>query len=180
MKKPQKPKAKIKLYVSRFLNVMVFVLIIGIFIGAGTFKLIHNCRVETVEAMNLVTEESASEQNTEDIALQEEKEQEPESTLRSLGTFTITAYCACYDCCEKLPSHPDYGITATGTKATEGRTVAVDPLVIPYGTEVIVDGHTYVAEDCGSAIKGNRLDIFFESHTEAKQFGVQNKEVFVR
>ena len=67
---------------------------------------------------------------------------------KSLGEFVITHYCACEKCTD------GDGITATGTKATEGRTIAVDPEVIPYGTMVVIDGHTYIAEDCGGAIKG--------------------------
>lgn len=101
---------------------------------------------------------------------------EPEQpTLKSLGTFKLTAYCACSRCCGKCD-----GITATGTKATAGRTIAVDPSKIPYGTEVIICGHTYVAEDCGGAINGNKIDIFFNSHAEALKFGVQYAEVFVK
>lgn len=79
-----------------------------------------------------------------------------------------TAYCPCVKCCGKTD-----GITATGTKATAGRTIAVDPDVIPYGTEVIINGHTYVAEDCGGAINKNDIDIFFDTHEEALQFGRQ-------
>lgn len=102
-------------------------------------------------------------------------EVEPEPVLKSLGTFKLTAYCACSRCCGKCD-----GITATGTKATAGRTVAVDPSKIPYGTEVIINGHTYIAEDCGGAIKGNKIDIFFNSHAEALRFGIQYAEIFVR
>ena len=81
-------------------------------------------------------------------------------------TVTATAYCACVKCCGK-----DDGITATGTKAKAGRTIAVDPSVIPYGTEVIINGHTYIAEDCGGAIKGDKIDVFFDTHEEALKFG---------
>lgn len=81
-------------------------------------------------------------------------------------TVTATAYCPCEKCCGKSD-----GITATGTKATAARTIAVDPSVIPYGTNVIIDGVTYVAEDCGGAVKGNDIDIFFNTHEEALNFG---------
>ena len=54
-------------------------------------------------------------------------------------TFTVTAYCCCEKCCGKNINHPAYGITATGTKATEGRTIAVDPNVIPLGTTVYLN-----------------------------------------
>lgn len=52
--------------------------------------------------------------------------------------------------------------TSTGAYATEGRTIAVDPNIIPYGSEVLIDGHVYIAEDCGGAVKGNVIDIFVE------------------
>ena len=95
-----------------------------------------------------------------------------------LGEFRLTAYCPCMKCCGKTD-----GITATGTLAAEGRTIAVDPCVIPYGSSVTIyfaDGtsHTYTAEDCGGAIKGNRLDIYFDDHQAALQFGVQSAYVY--
>jgi 3D (Asp-Asp-Asp) domain-containing protein len=96
---------------------------------------------------------------------------EPE--LVSLSEFKLTAYCSCSSC-----SGPWGTQTATGTTTTEGRTVAVDPTVIPYGTVLIINGHEYVAEDCGSSVKGNHIDIYFESHEVAKEFGIQYAEVF--
>ena len=89
-------------------------------------------------------------------------------------TATLTAYCPCVKCCGKSD-----GITASGTQATAGRTVAVDPRYIPYGTEIIIDGQTYIAEDCGGAIKGDRIDIYFDCHSEAESFGKQTKIVRV-
>lgn len=97
---------------------------------------------------------------------------------QEIGTFKITHYCACSECCGKAPSDPAYGITATGTKATEGRTIAVDPNVIPLGTHVVIDGVEYVAEDVGGAIDGNRIDIFVGSHQEALNKGVKNLPVY--
>lgn len=94
--------------------------------------------------------------------------------FENLGIFTITAYCSCEKCCGKSD-----GITSTGTKATAGRTIAVDPNVIPYGTEILINGHTYIAEDCGGAIKGNRIDVYFDTHNEAVVFGRQQTEVFI-
>lgn len=98
----------------------------------------------------------------------------------SLGEFKITHYCPCEKCCGEWAD----GITATGTTASEGRTIAVDPKVIPYGTEVTIcyaDGteHTYIAEDCGGAIKGNRIDVFMESHEAALIEGVKYGEVYI-
>lgn len=97
----------------------------------------------------------------------------------SMGTFKITAYCPCEKCCGAWAD----GITATGTTATQGRTIAVDPSVIPYGSVVYFEGPDglvsgYVAEDCGGAIKGNRIDLYFDSHQDALEWGVRELEVF--
>lgn len=91
-----------------------------------------------------------------------------------LGTCCVTAYCACEQCCGKTD-----GITATGTHATQGRTVAVDPSVIPYGSTVYIDGVPYIAEDCGGAIGGTRIDLFFDRHSDALNWGVRYCEVWV-
>ena len=93
-------------------------------------------------------------------------------------SFTVTAYCCCEKCCGKNINHPAYGVTATGTKATEGRTIAVDPNVIPLGSTVYLNNQPYIAEDTGSAIKGNKIDIFINDHQRAQNFGVQKMEIY--
>lgn len=90
----------------------------------------------------------------------------------SLGTFKITYYCSCELCCDV-----ETGITATGTPVVEGQTIAVDPTVIPYGTQVIINGHVFTAEDCGGAIKGNKIDIYVSDHEKALALGVGSAEV---
>lgn len=80
----------------------------------------------------------------------------------------LTAYCSCVFCCEK-----DDGITATGTQAQQGATIAVDPDVIPLGAWVEIDGHQYHAEDVGGGVCGNHIDVYFDSHDEAVEFGRQ-------
>lgn len=109
------------------------------------------------------------------IALDTVKVKEP--VLKSLGEFRLTAYCSCEICCGKWAK---YNTTKFGTTPEEGRTIAVDDDLIPLGTIVIIDGVEYVAEDTGSAIKKNRIDVYHDSHEAAKRFGVQYKEVFVR
>jgi len=97
---------------------------------------------------------------------------EPE--LLYLGNYRLTYYCACEICCGKTD-----GITATGTHATADRTIAVDPSVIPYGSQVLINGHTYTAEDCGCAINGNHIDIYVDTHEEALQLGVSNADIYL-
>ena len=60
-----------------------------------------------------------------------------------------------------------------------GVSIAVDPRVIPYGTQVEINGHTYTAHDTGGNITGNRIDVYFDDHQEAWDFGTQYAEVFV-
>ena len=99
-----------------------------------------------------------------------------------MGNFKLTAYCSCSLCCgvwaDNRPNGMVYG--AIGEELIEGYSIAVDPNVIPYRTEVIINGNTYKAQDCGGAIKGNRIDVYFEDHNDALEFGVQYVEVFIK
>lgn len=104
-----------------------------------------------------------------------DKKEEIACDYISLGTFKLTAYCNCSKCCGKWAG----GATASGVMPTANHTIAVDTNLIPFGTVVMINGNTYVAEDTGSAIKGNKIDIYFDSHQEAMNFGVQYSEVFV-
>lgn len=71
-------------------------------------------------------------------------------------------------------------ITSTGTTPKWG-TIAVDPKVIPYGTKVYIPQFdmVFTAEDCGSAIKGNRIDIFMDSENSCVKFGVKNMDILI-
>ncbi len=73
-----------------------------------------------------------------------------------------------------------HGITATGTKPKWG-TIAVDPRVIPYGTKVYIPQFNmiFTAEDCGGAIKGNKIDIFMGSRSEAYSWGRRTIDIYI-
>ena len=91
---------------------------------------------------------------------------------------TVTHYDCCVLCCGKTD-----GITASGVKATPGVTVAVDTSIIPLGSDVLVDYgdgiiNYYRADDTGSAIKGNKLDLCVGSHQEAINLGVRTATVY--
>lgn len=91
----------------------------------------------------------------------------------------ISAYCK-----ENYPHICNDGestYTSTGTVATVGRTIAVDPDFVPYGTSVEIEGvGVRIAEDCGGAIKGeNRIDLLFETHQEALEWGMQTRKVTI-
>lgn len=72
------------------------------------------------------------------------------------------------------------GLTSTGTIPTVGRTIAVDPSVIPYGSLIKFNGITYTAEDTGGVIDGNKVDIFMNTLAECEAFGRQNIEILVK
>ena len=92
---------------------------------------------------------------------------------RDLGQFKLTAYCPCYSCSEGWGR-----MTSSGNLAQERHTIATDPSVIPEGTKVEINGVVYTAEDIGGGVRGNHIDIFYESHEECLQFGVRYAEVY--
>lgn len=111
---------------------------------------------------------------------------EAEPELVNLGEYKITHYCSCPICCEQYAENrpvDEYGneivYTATGAIAEAGKTIAVDPEVIPLGSTVYIDGKEYVAEDVGGAIKGNRIDIYSSNHDEALNLGVKYSSVYM-
>ena len=74
----------------------------------------------------------------------------------------------------------DY-ITSTGKKPKPYHTLAVDPKVIPYGTRVYIPefNKVFIAEDCGGAIKGNRIDIYMNNEYECRQWGIRNITIII-
>lgn len=98
----------------------------------------------------------------------------PTEQWQSLGIFEVTAYCHCELCNDQWA----YGNTFSGTYPEVGRTIAVDPSVIELGSEIMIDDHVYIAEDTGSGITGNHIDIYMGSHDEAIQFGRRTIEAY--
>ena len=94
---------------------------------------------------------------------------------RSMGQFKLTFYCPCATC------NGAVGVpTASGTSLVEGRTIAVDSSVIPLGSRVYIEGYgLFIAEDTGSAIKNNKIDVLVSSHSRAYRLGVQYANVYV-
>ena len=100
--------------------------------------------------------------------------------------FVATAYCPCEECCgvwatmRELDENGEpiiYG--ASGITLKQGVSVAADT-TYPIGTNLELEGMgTYIVHDRGGAIKGNRLDIYFDNHSDALEFGVQNVRVRV-
>lgn len=113
--------------------------------------------------------------NVANTVIQDLKSQEYK--LVYLGDFKLTHYC-----CEEYEHicGTGSGITATGTKVTEGRTIAVDPSVIPYGTKVYIEGYGWrTAEDCGGGVKNKQIDIAVSTHDKAWDMGTRSGGVWI-
>lgn len=96
---------------------------------------------------------------------------EPEPVATSyFGNCRITFYCPCSQCCGSWGN-----ATASGAMPTAGWTVANGSL--PFGTQVIIDGHTYCVEDRG--VGGDQFDIFVNDHGEALARGLYYTDVYL-
>ena len=121
----------------------------------------------------------------EEIILLHATEKAPEGYV-SLGKFKLTAYCPCEKCCGQWalnrPSDENglIVITASGERAKQGITVAADTDLLKFGTSLKICENNYSVQDRGSAIKKKHLDIYFDSHEEALEFGVQYKTVYMK
>jgi len=105
--------------------------------------------------------------------------------FREAKILNASAYDLSYASTGKRPGDPGYGITASGTTARPG-TVAVDPRVIPLGTKLYVESldgsRDYgfaIAEDTGGAIKGYKIDLFYNSNAAAMSFGRRDVKVYI-
>ena len=97
-----------------------------------------------------------------------------ERTGISLGAFRITYYTNSIECCGKTD-----GVTRSGAIARSNHTIAVDPEVIPLGSEVMIGGTVYVAEDIGGAVKGKVIDIYVDDLSAGRPFDAGEMEVFM-
>lgn len=122
------------------------------------------------------TEESGSsdqsyteDSESSDSSQTSESESSSSSQGTYLGTFTLTAYCNCAQCCGTAGN-----LTASGTVPAAGRTVAMAG--VPFGTQLLINGTVYTVEDLGTPY--GHVDIYCSSHSEALAFGLQSAEVY--
>ena len=139
----------------------------------GTDGTAENIGVPTESYNDIDLSESISDmgdgERTDDST---DSDSEYESGLIYLGDWCSTGYCPCSICCGQWAT----GYTASGTLATEGRTVACGSL--PMGTEIYIEGYGYrVVEDLG--VYGEWVDIFYSSHEAASAHGLQYVSVYL-
>lgn len=98
-------------------------------------------------------------------------------------TMIATGYTAGYESTGKKPGHPLYGITYSGVKVKRDvySTIAADPNVFPIGTILWIPGYGYgVVADTGSAIKGNKLDLYYDTVQEVyENWGKKTLDVYI-
>lgn len=178
----QRAKARLTAKVSCGLLIALVLLIVVLVIqGIQKQDLQERCNqmIDVIAAQNNEPEEH--EQATQPTATQ--------STLVDtayIGTYTVTYYCPCEKCCgdygnnRPIVNNKEVVVTSTGAYAQEGITVAVDPNRIPYGSLLYIEGVGYrIAQDCGGAIKGNRIDVYMDSHEEAIQNGKHESKIYI-
>ncbi len=90
----------------------------------------------------------------------------------SLGMFTTTGYCN-GTCCGG-----GSGLTYSGTVPQANHTISADLSKYPIGTKLMIHDIVYTVEDMGSSVKGNWVDIFYDTHEEALNHGKKTEEVF--
>lgn len=98
------------------------------------------------------------------------REAEMLASAEYLGNFTLTAYCNCASCCGTAGN-----ATASGVMPTSGHTVAMGG--IDFGTKLLINGTVYTVEDRGTPY--GHVDIYFDTHEEALQFGMSSADVYL-
>ena len=130
---------------------------------------------EELQKVNVELEETNLALDTSNKTIEDLKDNEYK--LVYLGDFKLTYYC-----CEEYEHicGTGNGVTATGTKVTAGRTIAVDPRVIPYGTKVYIEGFGWrTAEDCGGGVNNKHIDVAVNTHHDALSIGISSGGVWM-
>jgi 3D (Asp-Asp-Asp) domain-containing protein len=96
--------------------------------------------------------------------------------LQSMGQYTVMAYCPCEKCCGKWSD----GRTANNYLLKDGDLIIAAPPEISFGTKLYIPGYGEGrVEDRGGSVKGKRLDVYFDTHQDALDWGVKEVEVYL-
>lgn len=169
--------------VSLAIMLLAVAVIFALVMACGNAKAEENYVIVPVEVITpepVVCEQPEAPETNENELI----EQALLENATKIENVTLTHYCICKKCCGKSPDDPGYGITASGRKATPYVSVAVDPDVIPLGSDVLVDCgdgdiKCYRADDTGGSVKSNHIDLCVSDHQEALNLGVKTVTVWV-
>lgn len=167
-------KEQLKQEILKFYKTFGIMLIALIIIQISIYQILAKPKIENLKQRLTLIEnytgdiwsrENIIENKQEDDTMNKEMHRIP---CKDLGIFRLTFYTPK----ELGASHANALRTAIGTRPREGRTIAVDPKIIKKNSLVYIEGWGYyIAEDTGSAIKGNRIDIFLNSYQLARTLG---------
>ena len=151
-------------------NWIVFSVCAATLFGIAATHTEHAHKMSVAQQHEATTQNIDTEKATPPVEQPTSAEVEPEVKSR-----TIVANCSAYTASADETGGNGSGVTASGTIAEEGRTVAMDD--VPFGTIVRIDGHDYIVEDRFGGGYTNRIDIYMDSKHDALQFGRQYLEV---
>ena len=121
--------------------------------------------------------------SSEEIAGPESLEEVMKMSQYPTTTVIATGYTAGYESTGKNPGHPEYGITFSGVKVKRDlySTIAADLSIYPIGTIMYIPDYGYgVVADKGGAIKGNKIDLYYETVEDVyKQWGKREVDVYI-
>ncbi|PHA00088.1 hypothetical protein COE51_08095 [Bacillus pseudomycoides] len=148
--------------------------------GISLSEMIHMYKKNEVKEVHAAEQSKQAIPSTSVIrALENEKDW---SKYRSMEVMA-TGYTAGRESTGKTQGHPEYGITYSGVKVKRDiySTIAADLRVFPIGTILFIPGYGYgVVADKGGAIKGNRLDLYYETVQDVySQWGKKKVNVYI-
>lgn len=179
-----------KVNTKKFIRTWIISLVImGVLSSSVTALLLKPEPIEAVEAVEEVHKHEyfftpkVYEPKLEPSIIQEV---EPEPMIQSLGEYTITAYCSCEICCGEWANNRPDGIVygASMEELQAGLSVAASS-DFDFGSVILIDGQEYVVQDRPAnwivdKYEGKIIDVYFDDHQEALEFGKQIKEIYIK
>lgn len=155
-------------------TLIISILTIGFLTNPTPINQINFTNENQTVSQETTEEKTNKKENSKNDNNENQKQKDPTNEGKSISV-TATAYTAeCAGCT---------GITKTGINLHENpdaKVIAVDPSVIPLDSKVYVEGYGYaIAGDTGGAIKGNKIDLYVLSETEAMNWGVRTVEITI-
>lgn len=171
---------------NKFIRTWIISLVImGVLSSSVTALLMKPEAIETVEEVNHQYSYFFTPKLQEPELLAVE-EVEPEPLITSLGEYTITAYCSCEICCGEWANDRPDGIVygAAMVELQPGVSVAASS-DFEFGSVILIDGQEYVVQDRPAnwivdKYEGKIIDVYFDDHQEALEFGKQLKEIYMK